>query len=86
MTNMYLYFYLQINWFQNIQNLPLCPSIVSPIFVFQIPVFPSIDHGQNSINKRTNEFDFTTMIPQVNLFSFVFWKKLKTPKRHFEIN
>ena len=33
-----------------------------------------------------NEFDFTTMIPQVDLFSFVFWKKLKTPKRHFEIN
>ena len=33
-----------------------------------------------------NEFDFTTMIPQVDLFSFVFWKKLKTSKRHFEIN
>ena len=27
-----------------------------------------------------------TMIPQVDLFSFVFWEKLKTPKRHFEIN
>ena len=26
------------------------------------------------------------MIPQVDLFSFVFWKNLKTPKRHFEIN
>ena len=36
--------------------------------------------------KRTNEFYFTTMKPQVDLFSFVFWKKLKTPKRHFEIN
>ena len=23
---------------------------------------------------------------KVNLFSFVFWKKLKTPKSHFEIN
>ena len=33
-----------------------------------------------------NEFDFTTMKPQVDLFSIVFWKKLKTPKRHFEIN
>jgi hypothetical protein len=31
-------------------------------------------------------FDFTAMIPQVNLFSFVFWEKLKTQKRHFEIN
>ena len=32
------------------------------------------------------KFDFTTMIPQVNLFSFVFWRKLKTPIRLFEIN
>ena len=32
-----------------------------------------------------NEFDFTNMIPQVDLFSFVFWKNLKTPKRHYEI-
>ena len=27
-----------------------------------------------------------TMKPQVDLFSFVFLRKLKTPKRHFEIN
>ena len=40
----------------------------------------------NSSKKRTNEFDFTTMIPQVDLFTFVFWKKLKTLKGHFEIN
>ena len=26
------------------------------------------------------EFDFTTMIPQVDLFSFVFWEKQKTKK------
>ena len=39
-----------------------------------------------SSKNRTNEFDFTTMIPQVDLFSFIFWKKFKTPKRHFEIN
>ena len=39
-----------------------------------------------SSKKRTNEFYFTTMKPQVDLFSFVFWKKLKKPKRHFEIN
>ena len=38
-----------------------------------------------SSKKRTNKFDFTTMKPQVDLFSFVFWKKLMTPKRHFEI-
>ena len=36
--------------------------------------------------KQTNEFNFTTMIPQVDMFSFVFLKKLKTPKIHFEIN
>ena len=34
----------------------------------------------------SEKFDFTTMIPQVDLFSFVFWRKLKTPKIHFEIN
>ena len=39
-----------------------------------------------SSKKWTNEFYFTTMKPQVDLLSFVFWKKLKTPKRHFEIN
>ena len=26
------------------------------------------------------------MKPQVDLFSFVFWRKLKALKRHFEIN
>ena len=39
----------------------------------------------NSPKKRTKYFDFTTMIPQVDFFSLVFWEKLKTPKRHFEI-
>ena len=39
-----------------------------------------------SSKKQTNEFYFTTMKSQVELFSFVFWRKLKTPKRHFEIN
>ena len=38
-----------------------------------------------SSKKQTKEFDFTTMIPQVDLFSFVFWRKSKTPKNHFEI-
>ena len=40
----------------------------------------------NSTKKRTKNIDFTTMIPQVDLFSFGFWKKLKTTKRYFEIN
>ena len=34
--------------------------------------------------KGTKTFDFTTMVAQVELFSFVFWEK--TPKRHLEIN
>ena len=38
-----------------------------------------------SSTKRTNEFYFTTMKPQVDLFSLFFWRKLKTPKRQFEI-
>ena len=33
-----------------------------------------------------NKFNFITVIPQVDLLLFVFWKKLKTPKRHFKIN
>ena len=40
----------------------------------------------NSSKKRMKKFDLTTMIPQVDLFLFVFWKNLKTPKRHLEIN
>ena len=38
----------------------------------------------NSPKKRTKKFDFTTMVPQVELFSFVFGDK--TLKRHFKIN
>ena len=39
-----------------------------------------------SSKKRTTEFYFTTMKPHVDLFSFDFWRKLKSPKRHFEID
>ena len=28
----------------------------------------------NSLNKQTKKLDFTTMVPQVELFSFVFWE------------
>ena len=38
-----------------------------------------------SSKKQTKEFNFTTMIPQIDLFSFVFWRKSKTPKKHFKI-
>ena len=39
-----------------------------------------------SSKKPTIEFYFTAMKPHVDMFSFIFWRKLKTPKRHFEIN
>ena len=44
---------------------------------FQADVFPK---------KQINKLDFTTMIPQVDLFSFIVWKKLKTQTRYLEIN
>ena len=40
----------------------------------------------NSSKIRTKKLDLITMIPKVDLFLFLFWKNLKTPKRHFEIN
>ena len=45
--------------------------------LFGIPIYSE---------KRTKKYNLTTMISQVDLFSFLFWKNLKTPKRHFEIN
>ena len=39
-----------------------------------------------SSKKPRKIFDLTTIIPQLDLFSFVFWKNLKTPNRHFEID
>ena len=39
-----------------------------------------------SSKKQTNDFYFTTLKSQVDMFLFVFWRKLKTAKRHFEIN
>jgi hypothetical protein len=67
---------------------------MNSIKVFEL--MPRISKGQlfskglfgilNSSKKRTKKIDLTTMIPQVDLFSFAFWKNLKTPKRLFEIN
>ena len=44
------------------------------------------DSSWRFFQKWMNKFDFTTMLPQVDLSSFVIWKKLTIPKRHFEIN
>ena len=69
----------------------LKPKIVSKDFVrvkkFKGQIISKANYGiLNSSKKRTNKFNFTTKILQVDLFSFVFWRKLKTPKRRFEIN
>ena len=40
----------------------------------------------DSSRKRKNEIDFTTMIPQVDLFLFVFGRNRRHQKNHFEIN
>ena len=40
----------------------------------------------NSPKKQTKKFDFTTIQYLRSPFFFFFWEKLKTPKRHFEIN
>ena len=37
----------------------------------------------NSSKNWKNEFDFTTMIPQVNLFSFVFLEEIEDTKKTF---
>ena len=65
----------------SLRNGNLLKSHVSEICVKQILVNQEV----GVLQKETNEFDFTTMLPQVDLFSFGFWRKLKTPKRHFEI-
>ena len=36
-----------------------------------------------SSKKRTNEFDFTTMISQVDLFSFIFLEEIEDTKKTF---
>ena len=38
-----------------------------------------------TVNSSKNEW-MNSFLLICNMFSFVFWKKLKTPKRHFEIN
>ena len=39
----------------------------------------------NSPKKRTKKFGFKNMVPQVKLFSFVFWENWKHTKIHFKI-
>ena len=42
--------------------------------------------SSNLPKKWTKNFDFTTMVPRVELFFVRFLVKFKTPKRDFEIN
>ena len=36
--------------------------------------------------KTNKKINFTSMVPQVEMFLVVFWVKLKTSERHFKIN
>ena len=37
----------------------------------------------NSPKKPTKKFEFTTMVPQVKLFLFVFWGRIEDTKKTF---
>ena len=56
-----------------------------PIFHLQFDaikgqlISKAIGQAEDSPKKPTNEFDVC------DVFSFVFWKKLRTPQRHFKI-
>ena len=68
---------LSFNDSKIVRGRPNCSlKVRNDWFSFQVDV---------SCKKQMKEFYLTTMKPQVDLFSFVFWRKLKTPKRHFEI-
>ena len=62
--------------------------------LFNIPI--AIETAQLKVRQIRNDFFKPMFLPKnertnstlllLDLFSFVFWKKVKTPKRHFEIN
>ena len=64
------------------QKIPLFGKIWLKVSLFQKNFLLSSILPKN----KQKKFDLTTMIPQVDLLSFLFWKNLKTPKRHFEIS
>ena len=68
------------HWRKGVVSSGACSTVTKGQIISKCFLVSSI-----SSKKRTKEFDFTTMIPQVDLFSFVFWRKSKTPKNHFEI-
>ena len=65
-----------------LQALIPCPKDYTEGQLISIWLFGIIDFLQ----KRTNKFNFTTIIPQIDLFLFVFWRNSTYPKNHFEIN
>ena len=68
------------------ENLYIYQTPVIPLWFIELPKGPLISKGifgtLNSSKKRTKEFDLTTS----GRIVFVFLDKLKTQKRHFEIN
>ena len=71
---------------------PSTLELLSVIFLFGVQ-FRKVDL---KVRQIPNDFFKPTFLPNneqtkstlllVDLFSFVFWKKVKSPKRHFEIN
>ena len=66
---------------QNYNLIPLKLKFTDFAFYFHITVsqFRNVFLVSSILPK-------TTMVPQVELFSFIFLEELKTPKRHFKIN
>ena len=84
-----LVLFAALNWFMGPSTNNVCNFL--GIFTLLSPILAVFFSAKGffmsliSSKKRTKEFDFTTMIPQVDLFLFVFWRKSLTPKNHFEI-
>ena len=81
------YTLVTVKWFGYLKSGYLLPKIFQKMVPYKGQT-KSKKFLQSDISskKRTNKFKFTTMKPQVVLFSFVNWRKLNTPKRHFETN
>ena len=80
-----------IIFFRNI--LYSCKTIIQqfPSLLMGLLLFETIKGQTNSklffqakVSSKNEQTNSTLLL--VDLFSFVFWKKVKTPKRHFEIN
>ena len=79
-----LVLFAALNWFMGPSTNNVCNFL--GIFTLLSPILAVFFSAKGffmsliSSKKRTKEFDFTTMIPQVDLFLFVFWKNWRHQK------